>query len=155
MIVFIDTGVLGLLSSPNEKLEAQQCQEWFYGLFARGVSMISSDLCDYEVRRGLILDQMRTSKGEGLANLNKVKDFIYFLPMTKSVMFYAAQLWAISRRQGMPTADEKNIDADVIISAQCQLFQEENLGQNLVVATTNVKHLSRFVSAQEWHNISY
>lgn len=155
MIVFIDTGVLGLLSSPNDKLEAQQCQEWFFGLFARGVTMISSDLCDYEVRRGLILDQMRTSKNEGLANLDEVKDYIYFLPITKLTLLRASQLWATSRRQGMPTADEKNIDADVIISAQCQLFQEENLGQNLVVATTNVKHLSRFISAQEWHNISY
>lgn len=153
MIVFIDTGVLGAISSPDKTGYVNECQEWFYGLFARGVFLISSDLCDYEVRRGLILDQMRTSKGEGLANLDEVKNLIYFLSMTKLVMFRASQLWAISRRQGMPTADEKNIDADVIISAQCQLFQEENLGQNLVVATTNVKHLSRFISAQEWHNI--
>lgn len=64
-------------------------------------------------------------------------------------MLYAAQLWAIFRSQEMPTADEKNIDVDVIIAVQCQLFQQENLGQNLVVAITNVKHLSRFLQAQK------
>ncbi|EGJ34305.1 MULTISPECIES: hypothetical protein [Moorena] len=51
MIVFVDTGVLGLLSSPNDKLEAQQCQQSLYSLLARGVYVLSSDLCDYEVTR--------------------------------------------------------------------------------------------------------
>jgi len=32
----------------------------------------------------------------------------------------------------MPTAGDKNIDVDVIIAAQCQLFKQENLGQNLI-----------------------
>ena len=75
--------------------------------------------------------------------------------ITQPVMRHAAQLWAMSRRQGMPTADEKNIDADVIIAAQCQLFQQENLGQNLVIATTNVKHLSRFLQSQTWQDIRF
>lgn len=70
-------------------------------------------------------------------------------------MRHAAQLWAISRSKGIPTANEKNIDADVIIAAQCQLFQQENLGQTLIVATTNVKHLSRFIEAQKWQDIRF
>lgn len=67
----------------------------------------------------------------------------------------AARLWAESRRQGEPTADLKNIDADVIIAATCQLIQTEYPGQNLIVATTNVKHLSRFIAAQEWREIQW
>ncbi len=153
MIVFIDTGVLGLLSSPNDESEAQKCQQWLYYLLSKGVYVISSDLCDYEVRRSLILNKMRQSKYQGLDNLDKLEDLIDFLPITKPVMKCAAQLWAMSRRQGMPTTDEKNIDADVIIAAQCQLFQQENLGQNLIIATTNVKHLSRFVQAQRWQDV--
>ena len=153
MIVFIDTGVLGAISSPRKTGEVGECQEWFYGLLARGVYVISSDLCDYEVRRGLVLNSIETSRNQGLANLDELENLIDFLPITKSIMLHAAQLWAISRSQGTPTADQKNIDADVIIAAQCQLFQQENLGQNLVVATTNVKHLTRFIQAQKWQDI--
>lgn len=154
MIIFIDTGVLGALSSPRKTGEVGLCKEWFFGLLARGVYIISSDLCDYEVRRGLILDSTETNH-QGLTNLDELENFIDFLPITRPVMRHASELWANSRRQGMPTADEKNIDADVIISAQCQLFQQENLGQNLIIATTNVKHLSRFLEAKEWQNIKF
>ncbi|CCQ58396.1 hypothetical protein [Crocosphaera watsonii] len=55
---------------------------------------------------------------------------------------------------GLPTAELNNIDADVIIGATCQLIQEEYPGQRLIVATTNVKHLSRFISAKQWNQIN-
>lgn len=155
MIVFIDSGVLGLLSSPNEKLEVQQCQEWLYSLLSKGVYIISSDLCDYEVRRSLLLNSIRGISNQSIDNLNNLDNLIDFLPTTKSVMQQAAQLWATSRFQGTPTANPQNIDVDVIIAAQCQLMQAENPGQNLIVATTNVKHLSRFVNAQKWFEIRY
>ena len=44
------------------KLEAQQCKQWLYSLLARGVYVISAVLCDYEVRRSLILDRLGKSK---------------------------------------------------------------------------------------------
>ena len=65
-------------------------------------------------------------------------------------MQQAAQLWATSRFQGTPTSNPQNIDVDVIIAVQCQLMQAENPGHNLVIATANVKHLSRFVNAKKW-----
>jgi hypothetical protein len=43
----------------------------------------------------------------------------------------------------------------VIIAAQCQLLQQEYLGQALIIATTNVNHLSRFIDAQEWQEITF
>ena len=52
MIIFIDTGVLGLLSSPNKRKEVIKSQEWLYFWLSRGFNIISSDICDYEVRRG-------------------------------------------------------------------------------------------------------
>lgn len=70
-------------------------------------------------------------------------------------MRLASYLWATSRSQGQPTADNKTLDADVIIAAQCQLIQEKHPGQSLIVATTNVKHLSRFVTAKKWQNINF
>ncbi|NEO69076.1 hypothetical protein [Moorena sp. SIO3H5] len=33
-----------MLSSPNDKLEAQQCQQWLYSLLARGVYVLSSEM---------------------------------------------------------------------------------------------------------------
>jgi len=155
MIVFIDSGVLGLLSSPNEKLEVKQCQEWLYSLLSKGVYLISSDLCGYEVRRSFLLNSIRGASNQSIDNLNNLDNLINFLPLTKSVTQQAAQLWAISRFQGIPTANPKNIDVDVIIAAQCQLMQAENPARNLVVATTNVKHLSRFINAQKWFEIRY
>jgi predicted nucleic acid-binding protein len=107
MIVFIDTGVLGAISSPHKTGYVDDYQEWFYRLLARGVYVISSDLCDYEVRRGLILDAIGKPKHHGLANLDGLENLIDFLPITKPIMRHAAQIWAISRSQGIPTADKK------------------------------------------------
>ncbi|HAC63136.1 MAG TPA: hypothetical protein DCF68_06245 [Cyanothece sp. UBA12306] len=66
----------------------------------------------------------------------------------------SAELWAENRRLGLPTAELNNTDADVIIGATCQLIQEEYPGQRLIVATTNVKHLSRFIEAKQWTEIN-
>ena len=55
MIVFLDSGILGLISSPNERAEVTACQNWMMGLMAKGVYVVSSDICDYEIRRSLLL----------------------------------------------------------------------------------------------------
>ena len=64
----------------------------------------------------------------------------------------AAELWADARRKGIPTADEKEIDADVILTAQAMLYV--GLGDRLVVATYNARHLSRYLDAHHWEEIS-
>lgn len=40
----------------------------------------------------------------------------------------------------------------MILSAQTYIL-EEDLGENAVIATTNVKHLNLFIDAREWTNI--
>ncbi len=62
-----------------------------------------------------------------------------------------AQLWAEARRAGTPTADTKALDGDVILSAQAKL--EELKGNEVIVVTTNIRHLSQFVDACEWRLI--
>lgn len=91
----------------------------------------------------------------GIDKLDTLQQVIDFLPLTKRVMKEAAQLWAVARSQGMHTADNKNIDADIIISAQWKLLAEAYPGQYIVVATKNVKHLRLFTEAQEWKNIKF
>lgn len=61
-------------------------------------------------------------------------------------MLRAADLWAQARRNGLPTADPKALDCDVILAAQA-------LAVNGMVATENVGHLSRFVNAKSWREI--
>lgn len=155
MIVFLDTNILGLVASPSKTDKAKACNQWFYSLLARSVYVISSELYDYETRRSLILASFIDSQVQGIDNLNFLHSLIDFFPVTQDVFNQAAQLWAESRQKGQPTADSKNIDADVIIAATCQIIQAESPGQNLVVATTNVKHLSRFITANTWQEITF
>jgi len=64
----------------------------------------------------------------------------------------AAQLWAQSRNAGTPTASPDALDGDVLLAAQAL-----SLGlpaSDYVVATKNVAHLSQFVPAEHWTNIT-
>lgn len=42
-----------------------------------------------------------------------------------------------------PTADDKALDRDVILAAQATIIS--NQGEGIVIATTNVSHLTRFI----------
>lgn len=159
MIVIIETGVLGLLCNPKSEQgsEVQKCLDWFYTLPMQGKIALSLDICEYELRRNFIqeclngnniskqsisiLDELRT---------NKVIDF---LPLTRDVLVSAARVWADLRIHGQPTANDAHLDIDCIIGAHYQLLKEEKPGQSITVATTNVKHISRFANAKEWHEI--
>ena len=74
---------------------------------------------------------------------------IEYLPITTAAMRQAALFWAQARQQGQPTAGDKTIDGDIILVAQAATLDVPDV----VVATTNVGHLSRFVSADLWQNI--
>ena len=71
--------------------------------------------------------------------------------MTTEVMLLAAQLWAQARMRGRPTSEANALDGDVILAAQAILEASE--GNQVVIATTNVGHLSQFVDASEWRLI--
>ena len=111
---------------------------------AGGGRVLLPEVADYEVRRELL----RAGKVAGLAWLDILGQTLEYLPLTTSAMRRAAELWAEARRRGVPTADPHALDGDVILAAQAL-----TLGIEVVVATTNVSHLGRFVSAAEWPNI--
>lgn len=100
------------------------------------------------MRRELI----RAGKLAGIKRLDELKSQIPYRPLTSEVMLLAAQLWADARKRGRPTADPSALDGDVILAAQAIL--EANPGNEVVIATTNVGHLSQFVDAREWRLIS-
>lgn len=157
MIVFLDTNILGLISNSNTSFdECQQCDRWLTTLSVRGVRFVTSDICDYEVRRGLISSFIRSGKlASGINGLNSLKTdgLLEFLPVSTEALDLAANLWARASNESLTTRDDKNIDVDIIISAQYQILRDEHLGQQVIVATTNLKHLSRFCEAARWQDI--
>jgi len=67
-------------------------------------------------------------------------------------MLQAAAFWADIRRGGRPTADATALDGDVILAAQARAMAMR--GNEVVVATTNVRHIERFVPARIWSDVS-
>lgn len=105
------------------------------------------EIADYEVRRELL----RARKSKGIARLEMLKQAVDYIPLTTTAMLKAAEFWAVARNQGKPTADDKALDGDVILAAQAAILAES--GEEVVIATTNVKHLAMFVKAQLWREI--
>lgn len=157
MIVFLDTNILGLICNKNVSFdECQQCKKWFDPLFIRGVRIVTSDLCHYEVMRGLISSSIRSAEAApGIKSLELLKadGFLEFIPVSTEALDLAANLWARAFTSGQTTRDEKDIDIDIIISAQYQILRDEFPGQRVIMATTNLKHLSIFCDAANWRDI--
>jgi predicted nucleic acid-binding protein len=104
------------------------------------------EIADYEMRRELL----RANKVSGLTRLDALARLLEYLPLTTAAMRQAAVFWAQARQQGQPTADDKALDGDVILAAQAI-----TLGvRDVVIATTNVGHLSRFAPAALWPEIT-
>ena len=156
MIVFLDTNTLNFLCNPNKLSEAIACEKWFYTYYSRGVTFTTSDICDYEIRRGLVASSIRSRKeSEGLSLLNNLRTdgYINFLTVTKEVLDIASELWARSSVNSKSNKDVKNIDVDIIISAHYQLLSDNQPGQRVIVATINIKDLSIYCEAANWQDI--
>ena len=156
MIVFLDTNTLDLLCNPNSLPESIKCKDWFYTYYSRGVTFFTSDICDYEIRRGLVEDSIRKNKtSQGLSLLDNLRSdrFLLFLPVTKEVLDVASSLWAKSSVASKSNKEVKNIDVDIIISAHYQILESDYSGQRVVIATINVKDLSIYCEAINWQDI--
>ena len=144
-MVLLDSGPLGLLSHPRQHREIS---EWVLELEVTGTRVCIPEIIDYEVRRELL----RAEKLASVARLDLLKSEYPYLPLTTAMMLAAAKLWANTRRAGQPTAGDQRLDVDVILAAQAILLKQE--GYEVVVATDNVRHLSRFVDAKGWRDIA-
>lgn len=91
----------------------------------------------------------------GVIELDTLADtrMLEFISVSREDAILAAQMWVDAQADGRPTSDKKNIDIDVIISAQCLILQQESPGQKVVVATTNIRHISRYCEAANWRDI--
>jgi predicted nucleic acid-binding protein len=146
-VIVLDSAPLSLLCAPvKEGGEAADCARWLAGLLTARARVVVPEIADYEVRRELI----RAGKASSIARLDALASAVEYLPLSTAAMRKAAELWAAVRKAGKPTASEKAIDGDAILAAQAL-----SLGApDLVVATTNVGHLTRFVTAEEWRTVT-
>lgn len=65
MIVLLDSGILGKICNPNSSAETIAVREWLYSLLAKGIGVVTTYLCDYEVRRSLIRKEKHHRNGYG------------------------------------------------------------------------------------------
>ena len=145
--VVLDAGPLGLLTNPKATPAAIACREWMIRRLSDGDQFLVPEVADYEIRRELI----RAGKTSGLARLDafNAQTPSRYVAITTATMRLAAELWAQARTRGTPTADPKELDADVILAAQAL-----SLGApDVVVATVNVGHIAQFVAADVWQHI--
>ncbi len=147
-VVLLDAGPLGLVTNPRPSPEALRCSEWLEELRANGVQVLVPEIADYELRRELL----RAGKTTGVQRLDDLKTRIGFVPLTTAAMLQAADFWAQARRQGQPTAPDDALDGDAILAAQAAILIAQ--GGDVVIATTNVGHLARFVPARRWQEIT-
>lgn len=147
-LVVLDTAVLGFATSPNGEVN-NPVLDWLRKLMRNGDKPYVPEIADYELRRELI----RVKSKNGLARLDGILTELGFLPLDTETMHLAAALWADARNEAHPFAHEHALDGDVILLAQSQLLQEGNENDQVIIATTNVKHLSRYADASEWQKI--
>lgn len=142
----LDAGPLGLVTNPKLSAESKACAQWLQTHITSGSRIVIPEIADYEVRRELV----RANKKKGISRLDDLAELIEYLPITTVAMRQAAKLWAQARQQGQPTAGDKTIDGDMVLVAQAI-----TLGiSDIVIVTTNVGHLSRFITAELWKNIA-
>jgi predicted nucleic acid-binding protein len=147
--VFLDTGPLGLVTQRRGVPDADACRQWVRDLGHAGVSIFVPEVADYELRRELLRARKSTSVAR-LDAFNAARSDRY-LPITTTAMRLAAELWARARNTGVPTADARSLDADVILAAQvlsCGIAPSD-----VAVASVNVRHITRFVIAELWSRI--
>jgi predicted nucleic acid-binding protein len=136
-VVLLDAGPLGMAAHPRP---VEEIVTWLARLLAEDVEVLVPAIADYEVRRELLLAGLTKS----IRRLDRLKSTLGFLPITSDAMLKATEFWAAARRTGRPTSHEKALDADAILAGQAATFS----AKNVIVATANPRHLTRFVAAQ-------
>ena len=143
--ILLDSYPLGALSHPKPDVGIVK---WVAACRNAGHEIYVPEVIDYEVRRELL----RANKTTGVANLDALKAVFMFLPITSPAMLLAATLWAQSRQSGLATGDPKKLGIDVILAAQALTLGIPH--SDLIVATSNVSHIVRFVPAALWTDIT-
>ena len=145
----LDSAPLGLITHPQRSARVAAITEWLSRCILSGHRVLVPAIVYYELKRELL----RAKKTSGIARLDA---FIAatpgrYLPLSDEALRLAAELWARARQQGQSTADQAALDVDVILAAQ--VLSLGPAPADVIIATTNAKHFSQFVTAKDWQEI--
>ena len=143
-VVLLDSGPLSKLIHPRAD---EEITSWFVGAQRSGYDLRVPEICDCEVRRELI----RAALTKSVDRLDALSNLLGYVAITTDTMRLAATYWAAARNEGRQTADDKVLDADMILCAQAGSLS--GAGQNVVIATENISHLSLFANAKHWRDL--
>jgi predicted nucleic acid-binding protein len=147
-VLFIDSGPLGFALTPATNDEHLRCSQWLEAMILQGEQIAIAEIVDYECRRGWL----RHDNLPALEKLDQARAGLIYVPISTEAMLQAAALWAAARKGGYATTTDQRLDADVILAAQVITF--ECGGADVLIATTNVKHLARSTPAEHWESIT-
>jgi hypothetical protein len=148
--VVLDSGPLGLACSRPGTPLVNHCQAWLRTLELAGAEIVIPTIIDYEVRRELV----RVNATAKLTNLDDLAKRCLLFDVSARAFQRAAELWAMIRNLGLPTAATQDLDADCILAAVADTAFDP--ADSVTIATTNVAHLGRFpgIDAQIWMAIT-
>jgi hypothetical protein len=106
-----------------------------------GAIIAIPEIVDSEIRRSLSL----TGAQEGIRRLDALysENRVRLISFKRDATLRAAELWAQVRRGHRPTASDKSIDIDAILSAQAMEFCSD--ADDWLIITENVDHIARYV----------
>lgn len=147
--LLLDSGPLGLVTQPRLSPEVVALNRWLIDCLSSGDAVLVPAIIYYELRRELL----RACKASGLARLDAFVqiDPYRYLALTDEALRLAAEVWARARQQGRPTSPALDVDIDVILAAQALVL---GVGAEVIVVTTNPRHLRQFVDARLWNDVS-
>ena len=143
--VLLDAGLLGMVTHPRPNPEVMK---WMEKLRQEGSEVRVPEIADYELRRKLL----HLNFAESVHRLDALKEAAGYIPLTTEMMLKAAEFWAEARKQGRPTADEKSLDVDMILTAQATIVKNVSNENEVIIATNNIGHLSLFADARRWQD---
>jgi len=155
MLIFLDAGPLGMLTSPAATAKNTAIAEWMLTQLGKGVGFRVPEVADYEVRRSLILENLAA----GLQRLNEFTQTADYVAINTDAMRVAADLWAMVRglKPPQPTAATEELDCDAVLAGQA-IVTSNGEEEEIIIATDNIGHLSRFetdtVKAMKWTDIN-
>lgn len=158
-IILLDSTPLGFVIAPHSSKQHEDCFLWLATLLNKGIDVRIPEVCDYEVRRGIIRAATspkrtlpeRTASSKILTSLDEFVSTLGYVPLSTKAMRRAAEVWAETRIQGYPTASDDAFDGDMVLCGQALMLADE--GHTVTVATANVKHLTLLVDARKWEDI--
>jgi predicted nucleic acid-binding protein len=149
LTIVLDTSPLSTVTQRHGVAEADSCRTWVRECRETGCRIIAPAIAYYAVAREL----ERAGRREGLRRLEEFCSIPgCYLPLSDTALRRAVRLWAQARNAGVPTADARELDCDVLIAAQA--LDLALADTEFVIATVNVGHLARFAPARQWFEIN-